>query len=185
MWIVVGLGNPGMAYSRTRHNVGFIFIKRVAKEWGAKFKKKRPSAKTTGVKRKKELVLLALPQTYMNRSGLAVNELIIQNRAEIENVIIVFDDFDIPLGSIKIRKTGGAGTHKGMSSVIAELNTSQISRIRIGIGPAPEEMDAVDYVLSRFTKDESVKLEDGLKKAREALSLILDGEIEKAMNEFN
>ncbi len=185
MWVVAGLGNPGRKYSRTRHNAGFMFIKRLTKEWEIKLKRRNVWVKSGEVMRSKERVLLALPQTYMNQSGLAVRKILEESRISPERLIVVYDDLDMPLGEIRIRKEGGAGTHKGVISVIEEVKTTKFPRIRLGIGSQPSSEDATHYVLSPFDRREKILLEKSLEKAQEALEIILAGEIEKAMNIYN
>jgi len=183
--MVVGLGNPGRKYSRTRHNAGFMFIKRLAKEWKIKLKRRNVWVKSGEVMRSKEKVLLALPQTFMNQSGLAVKKIMDASRISPDRLVVVYDDLDIPLGEIRIRKEGGAGMHKGIISIIEEVETTKFPRIRLGIGSQPSSEDATHYVLSSFDKREKILLEKSLEKAQEALEIILAGEIEKAMNIFN
>lgn len=185
MWVVVGLGNPGRKYSQTRHNAGFMFIKRLAKEWKIKLKRRNVWVKSGGVMRSKERVLLALPQTFMNQSGMAVRKILDESRINPERLVVVYDDLDMPLGEIRIRKEGGAGTHKGIISVIEEVKTTKFPRIRLGIGSQPSSEDNTRYVLSSFDKREKILLEKSLEKAQEALEIILAGEIEKAMNIYN
>lgn len=185
MWAVVGLGNPGRRYSGTRHNAGFLFVRSIAKTWKIRLKKRRFSSKIGEVERKREKIMLALPQNYMNNSGVAVKQILAGRNIRPEKLIVVYDDLDIPLGEIRIRKSGGAGTHKGMGSVVREIETTEFPRIRLGIGPLPPGEDAVDYVLSAFEKREIPLLVDGLKKAQEALELILSGSVEEAMNTYN
>ena len=185
MWAVVGLGNPGRSFSETRHNVGSIFIKKVAKGWKVRLRKRIFSSKAAEVDRKGDKVLLGIPQTYMNRSGLAVKKIVEGRGINPGNLIIVFDDFDIPLGDVRIRKEGGTGTHKGMHSIVEELRTNKFPRIRIGIGPSAPVEDATEFVLSSFEKVEEPLLKESLRKAQEALEMMLDGEIEKAMSIYN
>jgi PTH1 family peptidyl-tRNA hydrolase len=185
VWAVVGLGNPGLKYSRTRHNVGFLFVKGLARSWGTKLRKRRHLSKLILADHHQGQILLAAPQTFMNASGQAVVRLLENYQVRPEHTLIVYDDFDLMLGEIRIRKEGSAGSHKGMSSVIRELGTARIPRIRIGIGPLPETADPVEFVLSPFTKAEQAYLEQSLSKAFEALELVLVGEIERAMNLFN
>ena len=185
MWIVVGLGNPGRKYSKTRHNVGFLFMKQVAKDWNFKIKGKRYSSRIVEVERKNEQVLLAMPQSYMNRSGQAVGEILERTREKPEQLIVIYDDLDIPLGEIRIRKEGSPGSHKGMISIVREINSTQFPRIRIGIGPLSPGVSATDYVLSPFEREERSILKESVGRAQIALELILDGEIEKAMNLYN
>lgn len=185
MWVVVGLGNPGRRYAGTRHNAGFAFIKRIAKEWKVKLRKKRYFSKVVEIKKENERVLLATPHTYMNKSGMAVKNILEVRGIKPERLIVVFDDLDIPLGEIRIRKRGGPGTHKGMNSIVQEIQTTEYPRIRVGIGPLEPDEDAVNYVLSPFDKSEEPLLEEGLKKAQEALEMILSGNVEEAMNIYN
>jgi PTH1 family peptidyl-tRNA hydrolase len=185
LWIIVGLGNPGKQYSRTRHNAGFIFVKRIAKKWKVRLRKRIFHSKAIEIKRKEKTTMLAMPQTYMNNSGLAVKQILDGRGAEPENLIVVYDDLDIPFGEIRIRKEGSAGSHKGMKSIIQEIKSSSFSRIRIGIGPLEFGVDAAEYVLSPLREDEKPDFEKGMKKAEEALDLILSSQIEKAMNLYN
>lgn len=185
MWAVVGLGNPGRRYSGTRHNVGFTFVRRVAKSWETKLRKRRFSSKIAEVEKENERIMLVLPQTYMNNSGVAVKQIMEGRNIQPEQLLVVYDDLDIPLGEIRVRKRGSAGTHKGMRSIVQEIETTQFPRMRIGIGPLPAGEDAVEYVLSCFDETEGVLLEESLKNAREALEMILDGRVEAAMNIYN
>jgi len=185
LWAVVGLGNPGRQYSGTRHNVGSALVRRVAKAWNVKLRKKIFFSKVAEVERNEENILLAIPLTYMNRSGLAVKQILEGRRIKPENLIVVYDDLDIPLGEIRIKKRGGPGNHKGMRSIVQEIQSEEFPRIRVGIGPLPAGENAVHYVLSRFRKSEEAELGESLKKAQEALELNLAGETEKAMNIYN
>ncbi len=185
MWIVVGLGNPGRRYAGTRHNVGFTVVERLAKRWGTKFRRKKYAAKVADMVRNEERLALAQPQTYMNMSGVAVRQLADGYRVPASNVVIVTDDLDIALGQVRVRKSGSGGTHNGLRSVVSEMGTPSIPRLRVGIGPLPERGDAEEFVLSPFSRREIPALEEGLAKAEEALEMILDGRIEAAMNAFN
>jgi PTH1 family peptidyl-tRNA hydrolase len=185
LWAVVGLGNPGRRYSGTRHNVGFTFVRRVAKAWETKLRKRRFSSKIAEVEKEDERIMLVLPQTYMNNSGVAVKQIMEGRNIQPEQLLVVYDDLDIPLGEIRVRKRGSSGTHKGMRSIVQEIETTQFPRMRIGIGPLPAGEDAVEYVLSCFDETEGVLLEESLKSAREALEMILDGRVEAAMNMYN
>lgn len=185
MWAVVGLGNPGRRYSDTRHNVGFLFIRKLAKDWKVRLRKRKFLSKAVVVNRENKEVLLAMPQTYMNNSGLAVKNMMEGRSLKPEHLVVIYDDLDISLGEIRIREEGGAGSHKGMLSITEEIQTTKFPRIRIGIGPLSLDEDAVHYVLSSFSKEEKPLLEQSLESAREALDLILAGETEKAMNVYN
>jgi len=185
LWVIVGLGNPGRRYAGTRHNVGFSVIQRLARRWGVRLRQRQYSAKVVEVKRHEERLVLAQPQTYMNMSGVAVKQIADGYRVPPKQIVIVTDDLDIPLGQIRVRNGGSAGTHKGLRSVLAEMGTPSIPRLRVGIGPLAESGDAVEFVLSPFSREERPVVEDALAKAEEALEMILDGRIEAAMNTFN
>ncbi len=185
MRIVVGLGNPGTEYARTRHNAGFVFVKQLARECGVKFNRKKQAAYAEVKNKFPEEVILALPGTYMNRSGSSVAWLAEKFKAANEDIVIVVDDFDLALGDVRIRERGSAGSHKGLQSVIQELGTKEFPRIRIGIGPLPENEDAAEFVLSSFPKTEQILFKDGLRKARQVLDLVLSGDTDAAMNKFN
>jgi PTH1 family peptidyl-tRNA hydrolase len=182
---VVGLGNPGKAYAQTRHNVGSTFVRQVARDWGVRLRKRSFSSKIKWIEREGKKILLAAPQTYMNSSGLAVKHIVRSGGIALDRLVIVYDDLDIPLGDIRIRKEGGAGTHKGMRSIIGELGKVCFPRIRVGIGPLPSDVDATDFVLSSFSEEEKPLIKQGLDKARDALDLILADKMEYAMNLYN
>ncbi|OGD24561.1 MAG: aminoacyl-tRNA hydrolase [Candidatus Aminicenantes bacterium RBG_13_63_10] len=185
MWAVVGLGNPGSDYARTRHNAGFLFVRRLAREWGVRLDRRRCRSRLGDARRGRTTVVLALPQTFMNLSGLAVRALLDSRRIPPERLVVVSDDLDLPLGRIRLRAEGGAGTHLGMKSVIREIGTTGFPRLRLGIGPKPEAADAADFVLDEFAADEWEALEQGFDRAREALDLVLEGRVAEAMNRVN
>jgi PTH1 family peptidyl-tRNA hydrolase len=185
VWAVIGLGNPGRQYSGTRHNAGVTFVRRIAKAWKTKLRKKRFSSKIVEIERKNRKIMLALPQTYMNNSGLAVKQIMEGRNLLPEQLLVVYDDLDIPLGEIRVKQRGSSGTHRGMGSIVQEIGTTEFPRLRIGIGPLPPGEDAVEYVLSSFEKTEGPLLEKGIKKAQDALGMILDGRAEEAMNIYN
>lgn len=185
MWVVVGLGNPGRQYASTRHNVGFVLIQRLADQQNAKLKKRKYSAKAARVELEASPVLLVKPWTFMNQSGVAVRELIESTGVKTNRLLVVYDDLDIPLGEMRIRKTGGPGTHNGMASIVREIKSTKFPRIRIGIGPLPPGFDATDYVLADFREEEKPALEGCLAKAEKALMLIMTKGVDAAMNRFN
>jgi len=185
LWAVVGLGNPGRRYSGTRHNAGFMFIKRIARGWDIKVKKRKFLSKTAEVETAQGRVLLAMPQTFMNKSGDAVRALLQGTGIEPGRLIVIYDDIDLPLGQIRVRKEGGPGTHRGLASIVEEIETTRFARIRLGIGPFLDGADMVDYVLSPFVDKEKELFDRCLEQAREALELILAGHIDKAMNSYN
>jgi PTH1 family peptidyl-tRNA hydrolase len=185
LWLVVGLGNPGEEYAGTRHNAGALLVSRVASSRGARLRGRAFKAKTAVVPGGGEELMLAFPQTYMNQSGVSVRAILAAKGIPPERLVVVYDDLDIPLGEVRVRKTGSPGTHKGMISVVNEVRTREFPRIRIGIGPLPGGADAAEYVLAPFSRTERPLLERSLEEAEEALGLVLAGEMDKAMTRFN
>ena len=185
MWLVVGLGNPGDEYEATRHNAGVMLVERVARAWGVEPRGRLFKSRTALARRGGEEVLLVLPKTFMNRSGTAVKAALEGKEAGPDRLIVAYDDLDIPLGEIRVRTSGRPGTHKGMISVVGEIRSEGFPRIRIGIGPLPPGRDAADFVLEPFRRAERADLERGLEQAAEALEMVLDGGIERAMTRFN
>ena len=185
MWLVVGLGNPGDEYAGTRHNAGFMLVDRLARAWDVELRGRLFKSRTATARRGGEDILLVEPKTFMNRSGAAVRAALEGQAVGAERLIIAYDDLDIPLGEIRVRKAGRPGTHKGMISISGEIRTDAFPRIRIGIGPLPPGRDAADYVLEPFRRDERADLEMGLEQAVEAVEMVLDVGIERAMTRFN
>jgi PTH1 family peptidyl-tRNA hydrolase len=185
LWLVVGLGNPGEEYAATRHNAGFLLVQRVAAARGVTLRGRAFKAKTAVLRDGPEDVMLALPQTFMNRSGLSVKAIMAGKDISAERLVVVYDDLDIAIGEVRVRKAGSPGTHKGMISVVNETGTREFPRIRIGIGPLPAGRDAAEYVLAPFERGERPLLERSLDEAQEALDLVLAGEMERAMTRFN
>lgn len=185
MWLVVGLGNPGEEYAATRHNAGFLLVERVARARGVELRGRAFKARTAVVRGGEEEVLLALPRTFMNRSGIAVREILAKKGIPPERMVVVYDDLDIPLGEIRVRKRGSPGTHKGMISIVDAIGTREFPRLRIGIGPLPGGREAADYVLAPFGRNERLLLDGSLDEAAEALDMILAGGTDRAMSRFN
>ena len=179
--LVVGLGNPGPEYERTRHNVGFRLVDRLVGGADPFWK----DFKGLGVAAKWGDVFVAKPMTYMNESGQFVKAFASYNNIPIPEILVVFDEISLPLGRIRLRKKGSAGGQKGMLSVIRHLGTEEVSRLRIGIGPQPEKMDAADFVLSRFRSPEESDLEKGMSDAEKAVCVVRDQGVDAAMNQFN
>ena len=165
MKIIVGLGNPEEKYLKTFHNMGYIAVGDVAAELGVKFKKKECEAFTAEACVGGEKVILARPITYMNNSGRAVKQLLAKYRASVDDLIVIYDDYDIFKGSLRIRPSGSAGTHNGMRSVIAELGTSAFVRIRIGIRDEEVNIPLINYVLSEVKKEDYELFIEVCKKA--------------------
>jgi PTH1 family peptidyl-tRNA hydrolase len=185
LWLVVGLGNPGEEYAATRHNAGFMLVERLAAAWGVELRGRLFKARTALARRGGDEVLLVQPKTFMNRSGAAVRAAMAGKDVPAERLVVAYDDLDIPLGEIRVRKKGRPGTHKGMISIAGEIGTDEFARIRIGIGPCPAGRDAAEYVLEPFRRDERPLIEQSLEDAAEALEMILDARIDRAMTRFN
>jgi PTH1 family peptidyl-tRNA hydrolase len=185
LWLVVGLGNPGDEYEATRHNAGFMLVERLAGAWGAELRGRLFKARTARARRGGEEVLLIAPKTYMNRSGVAVREALAGKEVAADRLVVAYDDLDIPLGEIRVRRSGRPGTHKGMISIVGAIGTEAFARVRIGIGPLPAGRDAAEYVLEPFKRAERAELDRSLGDAAEAVDLILDGRIDRAMTRFN
>jgi len=189
--LIVGLGNPGRKYELTRHNVGFEIIDLFCREVCAEEMKRQDfsliakgrletEGRQTGMS-----VLLAKPQTFMNSSGVAVASLVSRYGVPLEDLYVIYDDLNLDLGILRIRRGGSAGGHKGLKSIIDSLGSQSFPRLRVGIGQPPQQMDAIDYVLSRFSTQEREQIEQVEQVAVEALRvMILDG-IDSAMNRFN
>jgi PTH1 family peptidyl-tRNA hydrolase len=185
-FIVVGLGNPGTRYENTRHNCGFMTLDTLAEQQGFKIKKLKFKSLISLQKIEGAQCLILKPTTFMNRSGEAVVAAMEFYKVKIENVIVVFDDYSFPLGSVKIRRSGSDGGHNGIKSIILEANSDNFPRVKIGIDrPEHPDFPLKDWVLSGFKKSEGEKLEAALESAAQAIRLIIKGGVDKAMNEFN
>ncbi len=167
--LITGLGNIGKEYQNTRHNAGFIVADKLADKLGLKIDKK--DCKSKIARRMKDNLIIQKPETFMNLSGKAVKEAMGKFCFEASEIIIVYDDIDLPLGSIRFREKGSAGTHNGMKSIISEIGTQEFARLRIGIGKPPvPQMDLADYVLGKFSKEELQILE---KSADQAIDILM------------
>ena len=185
MWLVVGLGNPGPEYAATRHNAGFMVVQSLAHSWDLQLKERAFKSRVAESKRGRANVILALPQTFMNLSGLAVKALMAGFRVKPEKLIVVYDDLDLELGEIRVRAKGSPGSHRGMQSIVQEIGTELFPRVRVGIGPKPENLEAAVFVLSEFSEEERAKLAPALARAQEAVEMIISGHLPLAMNLFN
>jgi peptidyl-tRNA hydrolase, PTH1 family len=183
--LVVGLGNPGPEYAGNRHNVGFRSVDRVAERHRLRFNAKRARSLVARGQLAGQDVALAKPQTYMNLSGRAVKELLVGWGVPPRSLLVVYDDVDLPLGSLRIRERGGPGTHNGMRSIVESLGTTEFPRLRIGIGSPPPLRDLADYVLDDPTPEERTLLEEALARAVEAIELFIREGPAAAMNHFN
>ena len=185
MYYIVGLGNPGLKYENTRHNAGFITIDYLARKYDIdvrkiKFKSLIGQGVISGQK-----IMLVKPQTYMNNSGEALREIFNYFDFDHDKLIVIYDDIDIDFGSIRIRKKGSAGTHNGMKSIIYNLKFDDFPRIKVSVGKTPEYMDLANFVLSGFSKEEAKIIEDEVILAGDAIKMIIEEGIEKAMSIYN
>ncbi len=187
MKVVVGLGNPGKEYERTRHNVGFMVVERLAERAGAAFRRShRAEALCAAVDLEGAgRVILVEPMTYMNASGDAVAALMRWHRSGLADLVVVYDDVDLPTGQLRLRPKGGAGGHKGVRSLIERLGADGFARIRIGVGRGPGQRDTADHVLSAFSREERPAIEAAVDRAAEAVTAMVRDGVERAMNEFN
>ncbi len=184
-YIVAGLGNPGSQYENTRHNAGFITIDALAQKLDIKVDRiKYKSLCTTGIINDKK-VLLMKPSTYMNNSGQAIVEAMSFFKVPPEKVIIVFDDISLDVGKMRIRRKGSDGGHNGMKSIIYLSGSDMFPRVKVGIGHKPEKWNLADWVLSTFSESETKLIKETAEKACDAISLIVDGKTDKAMNLYN
>ncbi|MEP6643708.1 MAG: aminoacyl-tRNA hydrolase [Acidobacteriaceae bacterium] len=186
MKLIVGLGNPGMEYQFTPHNMGFLAIDRIANECGAEVRNRQCRAITARVTIGSEQVLLAKPETFMNLSGLSVRELVEKYEVQIEtDLLLIYDELDLALGTIRIRQRGTSAGHNGMESVIEALGTQEILRIRLGIAPDHPIKDGAGYVLAPFRKAQLKVVDEVLDLTSEAVKVILQEGPAAAMNRFN
>lgn len=184
MKIIVGLGNPGREYSATRHNAGFLVVDELARRWNCQSWKNKSNAQIAEF-RGTEQVLLVKPQTYMNLSGTSVGELARWYKVDSEDIVVVFDDLDLPVGRLRLRMKGGSGGHRGIESLLTHLSKDTFARVRLGIGRPPEGWEVADYVLSRFTAEEEPLVEQAIAKAADAVESIIKVGLTKTMNLFN
>ena len=184
MKLIVGLGNPGTEYEKTRHNAGFLLIDRFCDKLGVKLDKNKCKAQYGVARYKGEKIIIAKPLTYMNLSGQAVSSLMHFYDIDVKDLIVCHDDLDLPVGKLRLRRQGSAGGQKGMASIIEQLGTSKIDRIRIGISN-DKNIDTKDYVLGKFSKDDRKILDETLDKGADALVYALDHDFDLVMSKFN
>ena len=186
MFLIAGLGNPDKRYEKTRHNIGFDTIDALAEKYHINVTEKKHKALCgtgviDGVK-----VILAKPQTYMNLSGESLSEIVNFYKLDPEEeLLVIFDDISWEPGNIRVRKKGSAGGHNGVKSIIAELGTQDFMRIKVGVGEKPKDWDLADYVLGRFSREDRVHVEEAIQDVLAAAVLMMHGEVDKAMNDFN
>ena len=185
-WMIVGLGNPGKDYEKTRHNVGFRSTDLLAGLLKTRIDRLKFKALTRMVNYNGMKVLLVQPQTYMNLSGAAVSALATYYKVKPERILVIFDDISLPVGRIRIRKDGSAGGHNGIKSIIQSLGTDQFPRVKVGVGAKPHpDYDLADWVLSKFSAQEEKALAPALENAANAALMVLDQGTEKAASAYN
>jgi PTH1 family peptidyl-tRNA hydrolase len=183
--LIVGLGNPGIEYQFTPHNLGFLTVDRIANDLGIEVRNRQCRALTARATIAGESVILAKPETYMNLSGLSVLELVAEHQAEVsKDLIVIYDELDFPLGTIRIRQRGSSAGHNGMESILSALGTDEFLRIRLGIAP-DHKVDGVKYVLTPFRRAQEKVVDEILDTAAQAVDVILKEGPAAAMNRFN
>lgn len=182
-WLVVGLGNPGREYERSRHNLGFRVVDELARRHGGRVSDRAAKSLTGKIRLGDRELVLAKPQTMMNLSGLAVKALRAKYDVPLERVLILHDELDLPFGRLRIRKGGSSAGNHGLDSVIGSLGTKDFIRIRIGIGRPPG--DGIDYVLSPFTTAEAAQVSDIVRRAADGVEAIIEVGLDRAMTDFN
>jgi len=185
MKLIIGLGNPGKQYEYTRHNIGFECIDALSKKWDASLNQMKFNGMYATVHRPEGKVILLKPLTYMNLSGECVRPLMDYFDIDIEDIIVIYDDLDLETGKLRLRQKGSAGGHNGIKSLIQHLGTQEFNRIRVGISRPPAGMKVPDYVLAKFTKDESPIIEQAIDKTVAAVESSLSKKFIEVMNEFN
>ncbi len=186
MKLIVGLGNPGIEYQFTPHNLGFLAIDRIANNLGVEVRNRQCRALTARAAIAGQPVILAKPETFMNLSGLSVRELVAEYQADVKSdLIVIYDELDLPLGTIRIRQRGSSAGHNGMESVLGALGTDEFLRIRLGIGPDRKVTDSVKFVLTPFRKAQLKAVDEILDSAADAIETILKEGPAAAMNRFN
>jgi len=184
IYVICGLGNPGPRYARNRHNAGFQCVDHLAAAWDIALDRMRCKAHVGTGRALGLQIVLAKPMTFMNDSGLAVSAIVHWYKIPLSQLLVIYDDLDLPLGRIRLRPNGSAGGHKGMASIIAQLGSDRFPRLRIGIG-RPAQGEPYDYVLSDFAPDQWLTMQETYAQARAAIECFLQRGIETAMSQFN
>jgi PTH1 family peptidyl-tRNA hydrolase len=184
--LIVGLGNPGIEYQFTPHNLGFLTIDRIANGLGIEIRNRQCRALTARVPIAGEPVVLAKPETYMNLSGLSVRELVVEHQVDVRcDLVVIYDELDLPLGTIRIRQRGSSAGHNGMESILGALSTDEFLRIRLGVAPEHKISDGVQYLLSPFRRAQEKAIDELLDQGAQAVEVILKEGPAAAMNRFN
>lgn len=183
--LVVGLGNPGKVYASTRHNLGYQVVDLFLRRYQIKLKPGKGEFLYQKIKSGKKNFYVAKPTTFMNDSGIAVLEMLEKLKVKIPEMLLVCDDFNLPLGKIRLREKGSDGGHNGLKSVIYHIGSLEFPRLRLGIGAPPEKMPTEVFVLEKFDKSETEIVEDMLSKAEEAVEAVIQSGLQKAMNKYN
>ena len=185
-YLVIGLGNPGLQYAHTRHNAGFDSIDALCRRWGFALSRKKMDGLLAEVDVSGKRVVLCQPQTYMNLSGECVQQLLNWYKVPPENMVVIYDDIDLPLGKLRVRKAGSAGTHNGMRSIIGCIGRQDFPRIRVGVGAKPEGWDLADWVLSKYhTREEQAAMQEAFEAAADCVEDWLKFGMDHAMSHFN
>ncbi|MFO7814540.1 MAG: aminoacyl-tRNA hydrolase [Halanaerobiales bacterium] len=184
MKLIVGLGNPGQKYAETRHNVGFTAIKRLADHFNIRNVDKDCEALVARGEIEHEKVILAQPLTYMNKSGRAISKLVDKFNISLENLIVIYDDLDLPTGKLRVKSKGSSGGHKGIKSIMENLDSKEINRIRIGIG-RPLDLPVNEYVLREFSDEQQKRVEETFEIIDQVVIDIINNGVSSAMNKFN
>ena len=186
MYLIAGLGNPDKKYEHTRHNVGFDVIDELAEKYNISISENKHKALLGKGVIEGQKVVLAKPQTYMNLSGESIVELVHYYKIDPETeMIVIYDDISFAPGNLRIRQSGSAGGHNGIKNIIKCLGTQEFMRIKVGVGEKPKNWDLADFVLGHFSKEERENLEDAIGRAMEAVGYMINGDVAKAMNEYN
>ena len=186
MFVIVGLGNPGKKYENTRHNAGFLAIDALADKYGISISEKKHKALCGSGVIEGNKVVLVKPQTFMNLSGESVRSIMDFYKIDPEeDMLVIYDDISLAPGNIRIRKKGSAGGHNGIKSIIAHAGTQNFMRVKVGVGEKPSGWDLADYVLGHFTDEDNVKLKKIMPDIIQAVTLMVQGDVDKAMNDFN
>ena len=185
MKIIAGLGNPGLQYAKTKHNVGFMLLDALAQHLGASPWKEAFTSLISEVRIDGEKIFLVKPQTYMNESGAAIGPMLVYYKVGLEDLIVVHDDMDIPAGMIRIRKKGGSGGHNGIKSIIAHVGGENFPRIRIGIGRPLSGWSVIDHVLAPFSSEDIPHIRTAIEMLLPAVSTMVTNGVDLAMNRYN